>query len=99
MKERESGEQLGRVESNEGERDADCNASADSCTRLEQVEQAIFREEEARIASRLNDLHVAAEEEELMCHATDQLEGGFFDVVRRGAGRPAYTRSSACCRM
>jgi hypothetical protein len=96
MKERESGEQLGRVESNEGERDADCNASADSCTRLEQVEQAIFREEEARIASRLNDLRVSAEEEELMCHATDQLEGGLFDEEQEDQLTHVRARVAAC---
>ena len=49
--------------------------------RFEQVERAILREEEARIASRLNDLDISPGEEELMFFTTIQLEEGAFVEV------------------
>ena len=96
VEERKGGEQLGRVESNEGERDADCNESAGSFTRFEQVEQAILREEEARIASRLNDLDISPAEEELMFFTTIQLEEGAFDEEQEGQLAHVRARATAC---
>ena len=96
VEERKGGEQLGRVESNEGERDADCNESAGSFTRFEQVERAILREEEARIASRLNDLDISPAEEELMFFTTIQLEEGAFDEEQEGQLAHVRARATAC---